>query len=262
MPSFPKLVGILNLTPDSFSDGGKYNSKEELIIILDKLVNQGADIVDVGAESTRPGATPLTWQEEWQRLDKKLPFILNYCHSKQVKVSLDSRHPQTLHKAISMGIDIINDQSGGSNDKMIEEFIGCDLPIVIMHNLGIPSSKSITLPNNCDPIEEIIIWANNQLSYLENKGVDRNRIIIDPGIGFGKTAEQSINIMNNISKLGSIGLPIYVGHSRKSFLEKMTDAKAENRDHETLIVSMSLAKQNVDYLRVHNVGIHKKAFSS
>jgi dihydropteroate synthase len=256
-----KLVGILNITPDSFSDGRETQQHQSILTDTEALITQGAYMIDVGAESTRPGATALSHVQEWQRLAPVLSDIITLCHKRGVKVSVDSYHPETIQKATTLGIDMINDVSGGDNPAMLEVIKHCSLPVVIMHHLGIPVDKSITLPEGCDPIVELIEWANKKIIALQAAGVTKDRIILDPGIGFGKTAIQSLAILQRINELSTLELPLYVGHSRKSFLSLINDVPPQERDIETLTASLYLAQHHVAFLRVHNIALHSRAFA-
>ncbi len=263
-----KLVGILNITPDSFSDGGRFNNLQNALDQTQNLIEEGADIIDIGAESTRPNATPISHQEEWQRLEIILPQIIDICYKNNVAVSLDSRNSKTVRKALDLGIDIINDVSGFNDKKMINLASKSSKKIIVMHNLGIPAKKDIIIDKNLDEIEEIKNWAKSKIIHLQNSGIKKENIIFDLGIGFGKDAEQSINILNNIKEFKDLGVEIYVGHSRKSFLDelyisyeflKMGFGSSGNyRNTKTLLVSQNLMEQGVDYLRVHDVLNHKK----
>lgn len=247
-----KLVGILNVTPDSFSDGGECAHPEHAIARACEMAEEGADIIDIGAESTRPGAHPLTHAEEWQRL---LPILMQL-HNISVPVSVDTRHAETARKALDLGVSCINDVSGFASDGMIAaaKAYACDL--VMMHSLTVPADKAITLPDTADVIEELLNFAHTRMGYMESEGIKRERIIFDPGIGFGKTAAQSQAIIERISELKVLGVPLYVGHSRKSFLGHVHGTNAK-RDAATLEASCRLIEAGVDYLRVHNIKAHK-----
>lgn len=240
-----KLVGILNLTPDSFSDGGKYEG-EFAIKRLDQLIEEGADVVDIGAESTRPNATPLSAEEEWARL---APFFKNLKpeHLKTT-LSLDTRHAESALRALDVGFQWINDVSGFASQAMREVVAGYDCTCVAMHSLSVPADKNVTLPEGCDVIAELRIWAS-QIGDWRLK----NKIILDPGIGFGKTAAQSWEIINRIDELKVLGFPLLIGHSRKSFLS----SSQAGREAATLELSQKLIAKNIDYLRVHDVAAHK-----
>jgi dihydropteroate synthase len=258
MTPFPKLVGILNITPDSFSDGGNYDNPKRALHHVDALIDDGADMIDIGAQSTRAGAVLLSYDQEWQRLEPVLAQVVARCHAKNIQVSLDSIHPENVARAIALGVDMVNDQSGGENPVMVDVLKTCAVPVVIMHHLGIPTDKKVTLPAACDPVEMVLEWAKARITRLEGQGIDRSRIIFDPGVGFGKTATQSLVVLRRIEAFHALNVPLYVGHSRKSFLEIMTNAAAADRDTETVTTSVHLAAKGVQYLRVHNVVMHRR----
>lgn len=256
-----QIVGILNITPDSFSDGGEYNQLESALECAFELEANGADIIDIGAESTRPGAKTINPTEEIERLEQILPAIrLSEIKS---KISLDSYHPETIEWALEHNyIDMINDISGLNNLKMIRLASKCDLPVILMHNLGIPSNKT-TIMESDDVIGDIAIWAQEKIKIAKSHNISSDRLIIDPGIGFGKSTEQNWAIISNIKQLvDALPCDIYVGHSNKSFLGKVTNLDARERNIETLAVSAYLASQYVEYVRVHDVEIHKRFLSA
>lgn len=250
-----KIAGVLNLTPDSFSDGGHHYDPTDALAHIQSMLEDGADIIDIGAESTRPGATPLSHTEEWGRL-AHLPQMIDCVHITGKEISLDTRHPETARKAISQGVDWINDVSGLESDAMVEAVRGSDCKLVVMHALGVPADANVTLPPGCDPLDEINRWAAQKLADLKKKGIARERIILDPGIGFGKTPQQSLEILLRAEELKQHRLPVLIGHSRKSFLKLVTEKDPVDRDEATLGFSAFLMKAGVDYLRVHNVSRH------
>lgn len=249
-----KLVGIINITPDSFSDGGEAYRPDAALGMAKQLLTDGADMLDVGAESTRPNATPLNADEEWQRLEPVLADIISLAHKVGKQVSLDTRHPETATKAIALGIDMINDVSGGNED-MFDAISGNDVGLVLMHSLSIPADKTQVMDEDCDVIEELIQWINVKKQQSDKQQI--KNVIFDPGIGFGKTAKQSLELLNRCSELQDIGLQLYIGHSRKSFMKIFSDSPANMRDDMTLAFSAMLINKGVDYLRVHNVARHK-----
>lgn len=257
----PQLMGVLNVTPDSFSDGGVHIEPEAAFSHLTNLVNAGAEIIDIGAESTRPGATKIDPQIEWQRLYP----ILNEVFAKKAtflikpRISIDTRHAETARLALDLGVDWINDVSGLENEGMCNLLAQQTCDIVFMHHLTIPEDRSHFLPLNQDPVTDLLNWAKNKILTLGKKGITSDRLIFDVGIGFGKLAEQSIEILKNMPIFRDLDVRLLVGHSRKSFFQNMTALPAKERDLETVILSMHLAK-HVDFLRVHNVDAHARAF--
>jgi dihydropteroate synthase len=245
-----RLVGILNLTPDSFSDGGKFSDKDAALDAISRMIAAGAHVIDIGAESTRPGAPPVSPQEEWRRLE---PVLQSLASVKQpnISFSLDTRHAENAAKALEIGIDWINDVTGFISPAMINAVKASSCTLVMMHSLGIPANRSITLPQSANVTETLITWAKERIALLEQQGILRNRIVFDPGIGFGKTPQQSFALIRDIKKFMTLGVRVMVGHSRKSFLASLGD-----RDDATLAASFYLAEQGVDYLRVHDVPRH------
>lgn len=263
-PFFPELVGILNITPDSFSDGGLFTTSFSALEQAEKLIERGAKVLDIGAESTRPGATPLTWSEEWARLEKILPELI-YTYKNKVTLSLDTRHPETAEKAVKLGVDWINDVSGGENPQFLSLLSSLQqhhTQFVFMHNLSVPADPKIILPKEEDPILHLKSWAKKKIHSFQEKGILPHQLIFDPGIGFGKSAEQSLEILKRIEELSDLGVKLLVGHSRKSYLSQLTKTPPDQRDLETVVVSLELAKKGVDYLRIHHPEIHQRAFQT
>ena len=256
--SIPGLVGILNLTPDSFSDGGAYADREHIFAHAAHMLDAGAEVIDVGAESTRPGATPLSHDEEWQRLKDILPELISICHSKAKLISLDTRHPQTARCAAEEGVDWINDVSGLADPAVAKIAADAGCVYVLMHSLSIPADPKQQLPEGGDPVALLLEWAKPKLEVLELAGIPKERIIFDPGLGFGKSAEHSINILKRVNLFAELNVPVLIGHSRKSFLKQFADLPAEERDVESAAVTAWLADMNVAWLRVHDVELHAR----
>ncbi len=250
-----ELFGILNITPDSFTDGGNYTSVEDAIAHAKRMYAEGAAVIDVGAESTRPGATPLTHAEEWARLEP----VLTALQKLPIPVSLDSYHPESIRKGLALGVRYINDVTGFSNSAMIEVAKQSNADLITMHNLGLPVRPDVTLPVECDVIARVHQDAETHIRMLESHGIKRDRIIFDPGIGFGKTAEQSLTLLKECSALHALGVKILIGHSRKSCFKALSPGNTSSRDPETHVMSAYLASQNIQYLRVHDVLGNAKA---
>jgi 2-amino-4-hydroxy-6-hydroxymethyldihydropteridine diphosphokinase/dihydropteroate synthase len=253
----PQWIGIINLTPDSFSTDGILDHELGWQHIKN-VIDNGADILDFGAEATGPNATPLNAEEEWKRL---VPLLTKTLAEKKhlvfpLKISVDTRHAIVAEKALELGVDWINDVSGLDDPAMRQLVSASQCDIVFMHHLGIPVNKNHHLPLNQNPTALVYQWAEQRLIELEKFGIARTRLIFDPGIGYGKTAEQSLEIIKNINVFHQLGIRLLVGHSRKSFLTQFTTQPAANRDLETMLISLHLADQSVDYLRVHNIEIH------
>lgn len=253
-----KLVAVVNVTPDSFSDGGAaYNPKAALAHVV-QAIKEGAAVIDIGAESTRPGATSLSREEEWARLSPVLADAVALVHRSGAAVSVDTRHPYTARQAMALGVDWINDVSGFASADMVEAAKASRCSLVVMHALTVPADPAVTLPEECDSMAAVLAFAHKRIAALETEGIGKERIVFDPGIGFGKTAEQSLALLRRIDEFKVLGVRLLVGHSRKSFLKLFTEAPPAQRDGVTLAVSQYLVGKGVDYLRVHDVAGHAR----
>ena len=251
----PQLVGVVNVTPDSFSDGGQFLQVDKAVQQALSLVYAGADIIDFGGESTAPHAHALDPAIEWERLEpvlraiqaEKKHFLI------QPKISVDTRHARVAEKALQFDIDWINDVTGFEDPAMQQIVAQSNVDCVMMHHVSIPASRLHVLPRHIDPLAFLLDWAEKRLALLEQAGITRNRLIFDPGIGFGKVAEHSLLLIKHIDAFEKLGVRLLVGHSRKSFFSLLTQYDFPERDVETLATTLYLAKKRVDYLRVHNV---------
>lgn len=254
-----RLVAAVNITPDSFSDGGQFNSVDAVVAYVNKCVQEGASVIDIGAESTRPGAMLISAQEEWSRLEPVLEALQAQCDIPVL--SIDTRRVEIAQKALSFGMNWLNDVSGFDDPDMRAFAAASDIDIVVMHNLGVPANKEQVLALNESPVSVVYSWAETKIKQLEAAGVAKSRIIFDVGIGFGKNAQQSTILLKNISTFHDLGVRLFVGHSRKSFFDVVTDLPSKERDLETAVVSAHLAQQGVHYIRIHNVGLNQRALA-
>lgn len=253
-----RLMAIMNLTPDSFSDGGMISQETAREYFL-QLVEAGADYVDIGAESTRPGATPLSAEEEWARLEAPLQTIVNHPKRAQVRLSLDTRHATTAARALGLGVDMVNDVSGLRDAAMQRTLAQSNGDIVVMHALSIPADPAIILPSDADPVAVILAWKREREATLKASGIAPERLIFDPGIGFGKSAAQSLALLHRASELVDEGGRWLIGHSRKSFLKAVSAPEhPAARDAATLPFSRDLMQIPLDILRVHDVAGHRQ----
>jgi 2-amino-4-hydroxy-6-hydroxymethyldihydropteridine diphosphokinase/dihydropteroate synthase len=259
--AWPEIVGIVNLTPDSFSSTRSgLMGPPELASQIEKLATEGASIVDVGAESTRPGATPLMPEEEIERLKPVLDALLGFRDRTGTKISLDSRHPATVAWALERGLpDWINDVCGFAEPKMRELAAKSRCELVVMHSLGVPPRSDRALDPGLDPAESVAAWAEERIRALQDLGIEKERIILDPGIGFGKTAAQNLRLIHADRELGRLGCSLLIGHSRKRFLDADQRVPASERDLETAILTANLARSGADYVRVHDAGTQSRA---
>ena len=256
--SKPLIMGILNVTPDSFSDGGMYTSKKTAIDHVIKMIKSGADIIDIGGESTRPGSEKVKIEEELKRV---LPILNNISNLKnKVPISLDTRKPEVMMKGLKKGVDIINDVSGLRYSRdTIPLLKKTKSPIVIMHSISTPKlmQKKISYRN---VLIDIYDFLEKKINQCEKNNIDRSRIIIDPGIGFGKNLKQNLNLIKNISLFHSLGVSILLGSSRKTFISKISKNALENERLGGSISSVIYAlNQGVQIFRVHDVIETKQA---
>ncbi|HUF72766.1 MAG TPA: dihydropteroate synthase [Gammaproteobacteria bacterium] len=258
----PLWMGIINLTPDSFSDGGAHQTWPDVEALVDEMTAAGAHILDFGAESTRPGATALTAAEEWSRLEPTLSAVIDKYRGDALgpKISVDTYHAGVAAKAIALGVDIINDVGGLQQPDMIELAAGSEIEIVAMHNLGLPADPDVTLPTDSSAVDQIEDWLDARLDAWRRAGLRTDRIVFDPGIGFGKNPLQSLELLRGIDRLNDRGLRLLVGHSRKSFMKRFAGAANDERDLVTIGASMALIERGVDILRVHDVPGHAAAY--
>lgn len=245
-----KLAGILNLTENSFSDGGLYNDFEKAKERLLQMINEGADIIDIGAESTKPYSSAVPVKKQ---LEKLLP-VIDFAGGK-IKLSIDTRSSVVAEECIKAGADIINDVSGFDYDEKMPDVIAkYNVPVIIQHSKGTPENMQNS-PKYNDLMEEIFLELKNKINIARSKGVEN--IITDPGIGFGKTQKDNFEIIKRVDELHSLGCPIMLGISRKSLLG-MNNEDNYVKDIYTLALNALAINHKVDYIRVHNVALHKK----
>ena len=244
----PMIMGVLNLTPDSFSDGGKFNSLGKGINHAKKLLKEGVDIIDIGGESTRPGSQTVNSIQEWNRIKKILKKL------KYFNTSLDTRKADIMQKGINLGVNLINDVSGLSFDKnSIKILKKYKTPFVLQHSRGTPDIMQKN-PKYKNVVLDIYDYFEDKIKFLRKNGILHNKIILDPGIGFGKNFKHNVMLLQNISIFHSLGLPIMLGISRKRFIG---DIAEENDDKKrvggTLSSSIFSLMQGVQLIRVHDV---------
>jgi len=250
MPQQTKIMGILNVTPDSFSGGGRGLEEAALDARIEQLLVEGADIIDVGGESTRPFAGQVDADEE---LAKVVPAIRKIRQRSGVPIAVDTTKARVAREAIAAGATMINDISALRHDpEMVEVARSFDGSIIIMHMQGTPGNMQID-PRYGDVVAEINAFFTERIAWLERHGVARSRIIVDPGIGFGKTLAHNLAILRNITAFKHHGCPVLIGHSRKSFLGQLLGVPVEERDWPTAMASALCAWQGADILRVHAV---------
>jgi len=246
-----RIMGILNVTPDSFSDGGRFVSEAVMAEQAARLVAAGADIIDVGGESSRPGAAPVPLAEELRRV---LPAVraIRSRHA-AVSISVDTTKAEVARQAIAAGADIINDISGLRHDpEMIPVVREAGVRVVIMHMLGTPRTMQ-EAPAYDDVVGEIALFLSEQTARAIAAGIPGENLIIDPGIGFGKTVRHNLSLLKHLDALRDLGFPLLIGHSRKAFIGKILGLEVGDRDLATAVLSGHCAANGVDIVRVHDV---------
>jgi dihydropteroate synthase len=245
----PNIMGVLNLTPDSFSDGGEFNKGNKGLRHALEMFNSGANIIDIGGESTRPGSKAIDNKTEWKRIERLIKLIGN-----KIPISLDTRKSEVMKKGITYGVRIINDVSGLDYDtETINVLKKYKTPFILQHSQGTPENMQ-KKPRYKNELLDIYDFFENKIKFLKKIGIKHNNIIIDPGIGFGKNLKHNINLIRNISIFHSLGLPILVGNSKKRFIKEIAGKNdTKNRIGGTIASSIYLMLQGVQILRIHDV---------
>ncbi len=250
------IMGIINITPDSFSDGGEFFEAGNAVEHALKLVDEGADILDFGGESTRPGAESLSVEEEIRRV---IPVIKAVIEQTNVPISVDTYRSETARCALESGVDIINDISGLHFDpRMAETIAEFDAACVVMHIKGTPRNMQNN-PYYDDVIKDVMAWLEESIAIAGQAGIDQNKILIDPGIGFGKRYIDNITIHRRLDELSNLGKPILFGSSRKSFLGKILNLPVNQRLEGTIASVVLAVLKGANIVRVHDVKSIKRA---
>lgn len=246
----PLFMGILNVTPDSFSDGGLYVSVSQAIAQAEQLIAQGADILDVGGESTRPGALPVSTAEELRRV---IPVIEGLKSRSDVLISVDTTKSQVAYQAMLAGAHVINDISGLTFDSEMPRVCAeTGAGVIAMHIQGTPQTMQSD-PRYENVVEEVRTFLAQRIDALVAAGIRRDAIVTDPGLGFGKTAQHNLELLASIPRLRNLGRPVLIGHSRKRFLGKILGRPVDERSLGTVGVSLAAVQLGADILRLHEI---------
>jgi dihydropteroate synthase len=245
----PLVMGIVNVTPDSFSDGGRYLEPDAAVEHALHLVRSGADLLDIGGESTRPGSDPVSTDEELSRV---MPVIEPLVHETTVPVSIDTHKAAVAEAALVAGCHMVNDVSACADEEMTEVLCKHGAPVAIMHMKGDPKTMQED-PYYENVIEEVRAFLKERAEALAEAGVPKERIIIDPGIGFGKRFKDNLDLINGIGEIRSLGYPVLLGASRKRFLGELLTAAASDRLFGGLAVAARCYMERVEIIRVHDV---------
>ncbi len=250
-----RVMGIVNVTPDSFSDGGSLATLQAAVDHARFLITSGADIIDIGGESTRPFADPVGLNEE---LARTIPLINEIRTFSDIPISIDTRKAEVARRALAAGASLINDISALRGDpEMVGVAADSGAELIIMHMQGTPDTMQVN-PRYDDVVGEIYDFLAERLTTLAAAGIDPARIIIDPGIGFGKRLQHNLSLIKHIDRFAKLGRPVLLGHSRKRFLGDLTGCPALDRDLATAVVS-ALCLDKVSLLRVHDVAATRQA---
>ncbi|WP_425429878.1 dihydropteroate synthase [Cognaticolwellia beringensis] len=247
--STPQVMGILNVTPDSFSDGGKFADLENALEQVQRMISDGATIIDIGGESTRPGAVEVSEADELARV---IPVLKAIKQRFNILVSIDTSKASVMSAAIDAGADIINDVRALQNDECLTAVANSNIPVCLMHMQGLPRTMQSS-PSYDNVIEDILVFFQQRIDACVSAGIARERIILDPGFGFGKTLEQNFHLLANLSTFGQLDLPILAGLSRKSMIGNLLNRDVELRLAGSLSTAMLAAQQGANIIRVHDV---------
>ena len=254
----PRIMGVVNVTPDSFSDGGRYQGTQAAIAHALQLEAEGADILDIGGESTRPGAAPVDVREELRRV---LPVIAGLAGRVRVPLSIDTRKAEVMRRAAAAGVRLINDVSALTHDPdSMRAAQETGLPVVLMHALGDPRTMQ-DRPHYADVVLDVYDMLAARIADCEAAGIPRERLVVDPGIGFGKTLAHNLALLGSLGIFHGLGCAVMLGPSRKSFIGKLTGAAAGDRLPGSLAAALLGAAQGVQLLRVHDVAATRQALA-
>jgi dihydropteroate synthase len=250
MPNNFKIMGVINVTPDSFSDGGKFLHHDSAVKQALRLVKQGAHIIDIGGESTRPGAKSVSIDEEINRVIPVISAIRKL--NSEIVISIDTSKPQVMHAAIEAGSNFINDVNALQSDGAIKVAAQSGFPVCLMHKQGSPKNMQ-KQPKYDDVLMQVMDFFRQRVDNCLRLGITEENIILDPGIGFGKTLEHNLTLLRNIKQLKSLGFPILIGVSRKSMIGEILKAEVDNRLYGSLAIAQFAYAQGAQILRVHDV---------
>lgn len=245
----PQVMGILNVTPDSFSDGGKFIGQSDALTQVEQMINDGANIIDIGGESTRPGAKEVSEDEELSRV---IPVLEAIKSRFDVVVSIDTSKAAVMSLSIEAGAGIINDVRALQNEHCLKTLSQFDVPICLMHMQGLPRTMQNN-PQYNDVINDIVSFFKQRIECCEQVGIDKSRLLLDPGFGFGKTLEQNYVLLAHLRAFERLGLPLFVGMSRKSMIGQLLDCCVEQRVVGSVAAALIAAQNGAKIIRVHDV---------
>ncbi|VFM97127.1 MAG: Dihydropteroate synthase [Candidatus Kentron sp. G] len=247
----PQVMGILNVTPDSFSDGGLFQHPTAALSQARKMAKKGADIIDVGGQSTRPGAVPISVQQE---LDRVIPVIRAIHAQIPIRISIDTSHPQVMREAVTAGAGIINDVRALREEGAMQAARELDVPVCLMHMQGEPETMQVA-PDYRDVVREVYDFLLARVTTCQAQGIGRHRLLIDPGFGFGKTLAHNLELLSHLDRFVDTGIPVLAGLSRKSMIGAILNKKSvKRRLSGSVAAALVAAGKGVAIVRVHDVG--------
>lgn len=245
----PRIMGILNVTPDSFSDGGRFNQLDNAMAQVQSMLNDGASIIDIGGESTRPGAPTVSTEQELERV---IPVIEKIRQHHDCWISIDTSKAAVMSEAVNAGANLINDVRALQQPGALTAAVNAQVPVCLMHMQGQPQTMQ-QAPQYDDVIEDVLDFFEQRINQCVEAGLDYNQVIVDPGFGFGKTMEHNFSLIKHFNRFKQFGLPLLAGLSRKSMFEHLLGAKVDQRLASSLAGALLCAQQGANIIRVHDV---------
>lgn len=247
--TIPRVMAILNVTPDSFSDGGLFLSVENALGAAERMVDEGASIIDVGGESTRPGAQPISVQQE---LDRVIPVVEKITNNLEVVVSVDTSTPEVMAESAKLGVGLINDVRALQRQGALEAVAASGVAVCLMHMQGQPGSMQQD-PQYDNVVEEVLNFFNIRIRQCVEAGIDRRGVLVDPGFGFGKSLSHNLKLLQSLSEFKKLKCPVLVGVSRKSMIGAIIDRPVTERVYASVVAAVMAVQQGADIVRVHDV---------
>ncbi|MFZ9563083.1 MAG: dihydropteroate synthase [Burkholderiales bacterium] len=252
----PLIMGVVNVTPDSFSDGGHYQGHDAAVAHARRLIDEGADLLDIGGESTRPGATAVSLEEERRRVLPVLEALL----PANIPLSIDTQKPELMREAAAAGAAMINDVNGFEAVGALQSVSGSDCAVCIMHKQGQPQTMQ-QAPQYRDVVAEVDAYLRARIAVAESAGIAPSRLVIDPGFGFGKTLEHNMLLLRELDRLAATGVPVLAGLSRKSMIGALTGREVGDRVFGSVAAALIAAQRGAAILRVHDVAATRDALA-
>ena len=248
-PARPLVMGIVNITPDSFSDGGKYLQRDAALAHAHQLIQEGADLLDIGGESTRPGAQIVSVQQE---LDRIMP-VIEGLRGIPLPISVDTSKPEVMRAAVKAGASMVNDINALQDAQALAAVAESNAAVCLMHMQGNPQTMQ-QQPHYQDVVAEVLQFLRTRLDACLASGIERERIVLDPGFGFGKTLGHNLDLLRRLNEFSALGVPLLIGLSRKSMLGAITGQDADHRDHASVAAALLAVQRGAKIVRVHDVG--------